>query len=348
MYLKVYNCILLMPTALVIGANGQDSSYCIELLLSKGYIVHGIIRRSSVFTTKRIEHVFDKINLHYGDLTDAISTFNIIKNTKPDEIYNFAAQSHVKVSSEVENYTIQANTIGILNILQSVKTLGYNTKIYQAGTSEQYGNQTDGTDFLNEETKMKPVSIYGISKMAAQNICDMYRDAYGMFIVSSILFNHESSRRGDTFVTKKITNYALRYRSCRGTSTPIPPLELGNLNAMRDWGHAKDYVYAIYLMLQQDKPQNYVIATGESHSVREFVEMAFEFIGVNITWRGEGINEVGVDSNGIVIVKVNDKYYRDIDINVLLGDSSKARRELGWKPEYTFKDLVHEMMSGTV
>jgi GDPmannose 4,6-dehydratase len=325
---------------LVTGSQGMDGSHMMELLLEKGYDVHGTIRRSSVITTERIEHIFDKVTLHYVDITDTMSVFNIINKIRPVEIYNFCAQSHVKISSELENYTIQTNFVGVLNILQAVRTCGLEKtcRIYQASTSEIYGNVTDGSLLLNEESPQKPVSVYGISKMAAEHLCNMYRDAYGMFVVNSLLFNHEGPRRGHNFVTQKIARYV-------GKADFSKPLQLGNLNATRDWGHSRDYVYGIWLMLQKDKPDNYVLATGETHSVREFVELAFEEIGIKIEWAGSGINEVGINSlTGETLVQVNKKYYRDIDIECLIGDASKAKRELGWEPKITFKELVSEMV----
>lgn len=326
---------------LVTGSQGMDGSHMMELLLEKGYDVHGTIRRSSVITTERIDHIFDKVTLHYVDITDTMSVFNIINKIKPDEIYNFCAQSHVKISSELENYTIQTNFVGVLNILQAVRTCGLekSCRIYQASTSEIYGNVTDGSLLLNEESPQKPVSVYGISKMAAEHLCNMYRDAYGMFVVNSLLFNHEGPRRAHNFVTQKIARYV-------GKRNFSIPLQLGNLNATRDWGHSKDYVYGIWLMLQKDKPDNYVLATGETHSVREFVELAFEEIGIKIEWKGTGIEESGVNSlTGETLVQVNKKYYRDIDIECLIGDASKAKRELGWEPKITFKELVSEMVN---
>jgi len=324
---------------LVTGSQGMDGSHMMELLLEKGCDVHGTIRRSSVITTERIEHIFDKVTLHYVDITDTMSVFNIINKIRPVEIYNFCAQSHVKISSELENYTIQTNFVGVLNILQAVRTCGLEKtcRIYQASTSEIYGNVTDGSLLLNEESPQKPVSVYGISKMAAEHLCNMYRDAYGMFVVNSLLFNHEGPRRGHNFVTQKIARYV-------GKANFSKPLQLGNLNATRDWGHSRDYVYGIWLMLQKDKPDNYVLATGETHSVREFVELAFEEIGIKIEWCGSGIDEVGINSlTGETLVQVNKKYYRDIDIECLIGDASKAKRELGWEPKITFKELVSEM-----
>jgi GDPmannose 4,6-dehydratase len=325
---------------LVTGSQGMDGSHMMELLLEKGYDVHGTIRRSSVITTERIEHIFDKVTLHYMDITDTMSVFNIINKIKPVEIYNFCAQSHVKISSQLENYTIQTNFVGVLNILQAVRTCGLekSCKIYQASTSEIFGNVTDGSSLLNEESPQRPVSVYGISKMAAEHLCNMYRDAYGMFVVNSLLFNHEGPRRGHNFVTQKIARYV-------GKADLSKPLQLGNLNATRDWGHSKDYVYGIWLMLQQETPDNYVLATGETHSVREFVELAFEEIGIKILWKGSGVDEVGVNSlTGEILVQVNKKYYRDIDIECLIGDASKAKKKLGWEPKITFKGLVSEMV----
>ena len=338
--------------ALVTGICGQDGSTLAELLLEKGYIVHGIIRRSATFNTQNIDHIFDKLHLHHGDLTDSMNVFNIISKVKPSEIYNLAAMSHVKVSHDIENYTFQTNTLGILNILQSVKNLGMEKtcKIYQASTSEIFGNITDGSFKLNEDSPQNPCSVYAISKYAAQQLCNMYRDAYGMFVVNSLLFNHESPRRGGTFVTKKITNYVGKYYK----NNSIKPLELGNLNAKRDWSHAKDMCYGIFLMLQQETPKNYVLSNDTTHSVREFVELAFEEIGIEIVWQGSGVNEVGIrkgtenDLEPHVIVKVNPKYYRDIDIECLIGDSSRARNELKWLPKYSFEDLVKEMVVAAI
>lgn len=333
--------------ALIIGCNGMDGSLMCDLLLSKGYRVHGIIRRASNFNTQRLEHIFDRIKLHYGDVTDAISLLNIIKKTQPDEIYNFAAQSHVKVSCELENYTFQANTIGVLNVLQAVRTLGLEskTKVYIASTSETFGNVTDGTRLLTEKTEMHPVSPYGISKLAAYHLSNYYRDAFGMFVVSSVLLNHEGPRRGHTFVTQKIAQHVGKYHRLGGN---VAPLELGNLNAKRDWGNAEDYVEGVYLMLQHTVPDNYILATGEEHSVREFVELAFAHIGVHVHWEGEGSTERGVDDSGKVLIQVNPKYYRPIDIHHLVGDYSKAKTVLGWEPKTTFPTLVRMMVSAAM
>jgi len=332
---------MIKKVALITGIGGQDGSLLADLLLSKGYDVHGIIRRASNFNTQRIQHIFDKITLHYGDLTDMGNIMSIIQNIKPDEIYNLAAMSHVRVSFDLENYTFQTNTLGILNILQSVRILGLDktTKIYQASTSEMYGNTTDGSEMLTENSPMNPVSPYGISKLAAHHICNYYRDAYNMFVVSSVLLNHEGERRGLTFVTQKIAQYVGNY------TTKSNPLKLGNLNAARDWGYAKDYVNGIYLMMQHNVPDNYLLATGEEHSVREFVELAFKEIGIKVEWVGTGVEERGYDSNtGNLLVEVDPKYYRPIDIEHLIGDASKAHNVLGWHPTTSFKELVSIMV----
>ena len=338
--------------ACIFGITGQDGSFLAELLLEKGYIVHGVIRRSATFNTQNIDHIFDKLHLHHGDITDSMNVFNIISKVRPCEIYNLSAMSHVQVSHDLENYTFQTNTLGVLNILQSVRSLGMEKtcKIYSASTSEIFGNITDGSFKLNEDSPQNPCSVYAISKYAAQQLCNMYRDAYGMFVVNSLLFNHESPRRGGTFVTKKITNYVGKYYK----NNSIKPLELGNLNAMRDWSHAKDMCYGIFLMLQQETPKNYVLSNDTTHSVREFVELAFKEIGIEIIWRGTGVDEVGIekgtenDLKPHIIVKVNAKYYRDIDIECLIGDSSRARNELKWLPKYSFEDLVKEMVQSSL
>lgn len=333
---------------LVTGSCGMDASLFFDLLLEKGYSnIHGTMRRSATFNTQNIDHIFDKIKLHYADLTDSMNMNNIISKVRPDYIVNLGAMSHVKVSHDIENYTFQVNTLGVLNILQSVRLLGLDKtcKIYQANTSETFGNSTDGSIMLNEDSKQKPCSIYAISKKAAQEICDMYRDAYGMFIVSSILFNHEGPRRGHTFVTQKISDYVAKYNK----NKTLLPLQLGNLNARRDWGSAKIYMNAIYLMLMQETPENFVIASGETHSVREFVALAFKEIGTDIIWKGTGIDEVGVKKDTEdILVKVNSKYYRDIDIECLIGDASKAKKMLGWTYNLQFKDLVKEMVDAAI
>lgn len=337
--------------ALITGINGQDGSYLAEFLLEKGYEVHGIIRRSSNFNTQRIDHIFHKITLHYGDLTDAGNIISIIQKVQPTEIYNLAAQSHVKVSCELENYTFQSNTMGLLNILQAVRTLGLaqKTKIYQASTSEIFGNMTDGTTLLTENSPMIPVSPYGIAKLAAHHLANYYRDGHNMFVVSSVLFNHESERRGATFVTQKISNYVGKYFKNLQKGISSKSLQLGNLDAKRDWGYAKDYVEGIYMMMQHSKPDNYVLATGETHTVREFVELSFKEIGITVEWVGEGVNEKGINKEtGDILVEVNEKYFRPIDIEALIGDYSKASNILGWYPKTSFQDLVKIMIKYSI
>jgi len=328
---------------LITGIGGMDGSYSAELWLAHGYTVHGIIRRASNFNTQRIEHIFDKITLHYGDVTDMGNILSIIQQVQPTMILNFAAMSHVKVSFDMENYTFQTNTVGVLNILQAVRILGMDktTKIYHASTSEMYGNITDGATLLTEESPMLPISPYGISKLAAYHLCNYYRDAYKMFVVSSVLLNHEGERRGNTFVTKKITDYVSKYKQTENNR----PLQLGNLDARRDWGYARDYVEGIWLMMNHQHPDNYVLATGETHSVREFAELAFAEVGVEIEWKGAGDSEIGMDAKtGKTIIQVNKKYYRPFDIETLIGDYSKAKKILGWEPKTSFKNLVKLMV----
>jgi len=330
-----------MKTALITGITGQDGSYLAELLLSKGYMVHGIIRRSSSVNTRRIDHIFynKNIELHYGDITDSLSLTDIIKRTQPDEIYNLAAQSHVKVSFETPEYTAMTDALGTLKVLEAVRLLNMTNKVkvYQASTSEMFGKVQEVPQ--KETTPFYPRSPYGVAKLYAYWIIKNYRESYNMFACSGILFNHESPKRGATFVTKKIVNGMHEIKTGLHDC-----LYLGNLNAKRDWGHAKDYVYAMWLMLQQDKPKDYVIATGEQYSVKEFVERCAPKFGFNIQWEGEGLNEIGRDviSNKIII-KINPKYFRPAEVESLLGDSTLARNELGWKPKYTFQQLVDEM-----
>ena len=330
-----------MKTALISGITGQDGSYLTELLLEKNYKVHGIVRRSSSFNTGRIDHLYDHPNLrfHFGDMTDGSSLLYVIQKTQPDEIYNLAAQSHVKVSFEMPDYTSEVDALGTLRFLEAIRTLGLEASIrfYQASTSELYGKAQETPQ--NEETPFYPRSPYGVAKLYAYWIVKNYREAYGLHASSGILFNHESPRRGDTFVTKKIVN---AFREMRNNDQMI--LHLGNLEAKRDWGHAKDYVRAMWLMLQEDEPSDYVIATGEQYSVRNFVELTAEHFGYDIEWTGKNEFEYGYDKEtGRTLVSVNSKYFRPTEVESLLGDSSKARQKLGWKPEYDFKSLVREM-----
>ena len=329
-----------MKVALITGITGQDGSYLAELLLEKGYEVHGIVRRASLINTHRIDHIFNRITLHYGDLTDALSIVNIIKKVQPEEIYNLGAQSHVKVSFDQPEYTAQTDALGTLRVLEAVRLLGMESwvRIYQASTSELYGlvQETPQT----ETTPMYPRSPYGVAKLYGYWIIKNYRESYDIHASSGILFNHESSRRGETFVTRKIVRALSRISTgLQGT------LELGNLNARRDWGHAKDYVRAMWMMLQEETPDDYVIATGEQYSVKDFVNAAAPYFGFNIEWRGTGMNEFGFDLNtGKTVVNVNPKYFRPAEVETLLGDASKAKRVLGWEPTYTFDQLVEEMI----
>jgi len=330
-----------MKTALITGITGQDGSYLTELLLDKGYEVHGIIRRSSSINTGRIDHVYNNPNLklHYGDVTDSLSIMNVLKKYEPDEIYNLAAQSHVKVSFDTPEYTAMVDGLGTLKILESVRLLNLEkkTKIYQASTSELYGLVQETPQ--KETTPFYPRSPYGVAKLYAYWIVKNYRESYNMFACSGILFNHESPRRGFNFVTKKIVDALVQISAGNQEC-----LYLGNLNAKRDWGHAKDYVKAMWLMLQQDKPEDFVISTGEQYSVKEFVESCAPYYGFKIRWEGDGLDEVGInDYNGKVIVRVDSKYFRPAEVETLLGDSTKARSVLGWSPEHTFESLVRDM-----
>ena len=328
-----------MKRALITGITGQDGSYLAELLLWKGYEVHGIVRRSSLINTHRIDHIYEEINLHYGDLTDSGNIVHIIQKVKPHEIYNLGAQSHVKVSFEMPEYTANVDGLGTLRVLEAVRILGMekSCKIYQASTSELYGLVQEIPQ--KESTPFYPRSPYGAAKIYAYWITKNYRESYGMFACTGILFNHESPRRGETFVTRKITRALSAIKKGHQDI-----LELGNLDALRDWGHAKDYVNAMWLMLQQDKPEDYVIATGEQYSVRQFVEKCAPYFGMDIAWEGEGLEEVGVDiKTDRVVVEVNPKYFRPAEVETLLGDPTKAQKELGWKTEYTFDKLVEDM-----
>ena len=332
--------------ALIFGITGQDGSYLAELLLKKKYIVHGVKRRSSSINTTRVDHIYqdphDKnydFRLHYGDITDSSSVSNLIKIARPNEIYNLAAQSHVAVSFEVPEYTANADALGALRILEAIKfhKLEKKTKFYQAGTSELYGNVQSIPQ--NEKTPFYPLSPYGVAKLYAHWITKNYREAYNMFACNGILFNHESPRRGETFVTKKIVS-AL----CRIKLGKQKKLFLGNLNAKRDWGHARDYCYAMWKILQQKKPDDYVIATGVQYSIKEFINLTAKKLKIKISWKGKGIKEKAYDSEGKVIIECDKNYFRPLDVNTLLGDATKARKELRWKPKVNIHDLINDMI----
>jgi len=331
--------------ALITGITGQDGAFLAELLLGKGYIVHGIKRRTSLFNTDRIDHLYEdphvadrRFVLHYGDMTDSSSLVRIVQLVQPDEIYNLAAQSHVAVSFEEPEYTANSDALGALRMLEAIRVLGLErkTRFYQASTSEMYGKvqqvpQTETTPFY-------PRSPYGVAKLYAYWMTVNYREAYGLFACNGILFNHESPIRGETFVTRKITRALARIKlglqQC---------LYLGNIHALRDWGHARDFVLAQWLMLQQEEPDDFVIATGEQHSVREFVEATCQELGMEISWRGQGEQEKGYDASGKCIVAIDPRYFRPTEVETLLGDASKARKRLGWKPQVGFRQLVSEM-----
>jgi GDPmannose 4,6-dehydratase len=332
--------------ALITGITGQDGSYLAELLLEKGYEVHGIKRRSSSLNTDRIDHIYqdphmDHRNfvLHYGDMTDSTNLIRIVSQVQPDEIYNLAAQSHVQVSFDTAEYTANADAIGTLRILEAIRLLGLekHTKFYQASTSEMFG-LTDGTS-LNELSPFRPRSPYGAAKLYAHWMTVNYREAYGMFASSGILFNHESPRRGETFVTQKVVRGAVRIH--KGLESC---LYLGNLDAVRDWGHAKDYVEGMWKILQYDEPEDWVLATGHAISVRSFVEKVFERLGKKIFWVNEGIQEKGIDDKGNVLIRIDPKYFRRTEVPHLLGDASKAKRLLGWEPKISLFDLIQEMV----
>jgi len=366
-----------MKTALITGVTGQDGSYLAELLLEQGYMVHGIKRRASSFNTQRIDHLYQdqhekevNFKLHYGDLTDSMNVIRIIQEVQPDEIYNLGAMSHVKVSFDSPEYVANVDGIGTLRILEAVRILGLEkkTRIYQASTSELYGGLPENKNekgFYDENSAFYPRSPYGVAKIYGFWITKNYREAYGMFACNGILFNHESPRRGETFVTRKITMataaIAFGIQNC---------LYLGNLEALRDWGHAKDYVKAMWLMLQQDKPEDFIIATGVTTKVRDFVTMAFQHIGFNIRWEGEGVEEVGIlesideqkykDATGqspdlsisnllnSALIKVDPEYFRPTEVDLLLGDPTKSKTQLGWIPEYDLAGLVEDMMQSDI
>ena len=334
-----------MKKALITGITGQDGSYLAEFLLSKGYEVHGIKRRTSLINTGRIDHLFQdnhepnlKFILHHGDLTDSTSLIRIIQEVQPDEIYNLAAQSHVKVSFEEPEYTANSDALGALRILEAIRILKLEkkTKYYQASTSELYGAVKQSPQ--NEETPFYPRSPYGVAKLYAYWITINYREAYGIYACNGILFNHESPVRGETFVTRKITRALARIKLGLQKT-----LYLGNLNAMRDWGHAKDYVEVQWLMLQQDKPSDFVIATGKQYSVRDFINLTAKNLDMKIEWKGKGEDEIGIYKNE-EIIKIDTNYYRPTEVESLLGDASKAKKELGWEPKISFEELVKEMV----
>jgi GDPmannose 4,6-dehydratase len=328
-----------MKVALITGITGQDGSYLAELLLEKGYEVHGIVRRASLINTYRIDHIYDSITLHYGDLTDATNLVRVIKQVQPDEIYNLGAQSHVKVSFEMPEYTADVDGMGTLRVLEAVRLLGMEKKvrIYQASTSELYGLIQETPQ--KETTPFYPRSPYGVAKLYGYWIVKNYRESYGLHASSGILFNHESPRRGETFVTRKITRGLSRI-----STGEQDILYLGNLNAKRDWGHAKDFVEAMWLMLQQDEPDDYVIATGKQYSVKEFIEEAAPYFGMKIVWLKNDSEEVGYDMNtSRVVIRVDPKYFRPAEVETLLGDATKAKEKLGWEPKISFKQLVEDM-----
>ncbi len=337
-----------MKKSLITGVSGQDGSYLAEFLLNKGYEVHGIKRRASSFNTARIDHLYQdphkkerKFVLHYGDMTDATNLIRIVQKIQPDEIYNLAAMSHVKVSYEMPEYTADTDGLGTLRLLEAIRTLGIEkkTKFYQASTSELFSGKP-GEAPQNENTPFYPRSPYGVAKLYAYWITVNYREAYNIFACNGILFNHESPRRGETFVTRKITMAATRIKL--GLQNK---LYLGNLNAKRDWGHSKDSVKAMWLILQQPEPDDYVIATGKQHSIREFCELAFKKLGIDLEWQGEELNEKGIDKKtGKVIVEVDQRYFRSAEVESLLGDPTKAREKLGWRPKTSFEELIKEMV----
>ncbi|MDZ7672404.1 MAG: GDP-mannose 4,6-dehydratase [Halanaerobiales bacterium] len=334
-----------MKKALITGITGQDGSYLAELLLDKGYEVHGIIRRASTFNTQRIDHIYQdpheenvRLKLHYGDMTDSSNLSRLVEKINPDEIYNLAAQSHVGTSFEIPEYTTDVDAMGTLRLLDAIKESEVDCKFYQASTSELYGKVQEVPQ--TEKTPFYPRSPYAAAKLYAYWIVRNYREAYDLFAVNGILFNHESPRRGKRFVTRKITRAVARI-----TKGKQDKIYLGNMNAKRDWGHAEDYVKMMWMMLQHDTPEDFVIATGETHTVREFVEAAFSHVDVEIEWQGEGVDEKGIDKDtGKVLIEVDPKYFRPTEVDLLIGDPTKAKEELGWEPEVKFKELVQLMV----
>lgn len=336
-----------MKKALITGITGQDGSYLTELLLEKGYEVHGIIRRSSSFNTSRIDHLYQdshingvRLFLHYGDLSDGSNLNRLLEKIHPDEIYNLAAQSHVRVSFDIPEYTGDVTALGALRLLDAIRETGIKTKFYQASSSEMFGLVQETPQ--SETTPFYPRSPYGVAKLYAHWITKNYRESYGLYAVSGILFNHESPRRGETFVTRKITRGLTNIK--KGLQEK---LYLGNLDAKRDWGYAKDYVEGMWLMLQQAEPDDYVLATGETHTVREFAEAAAQSLGFDLVWQGEGINEQGVDkTTGQIIIEIDPKYFRPAEVDLLIGDASKAKEKLGWVSKTGFDELVRLMVEG--
>lgn len=334
-----------MKKALITGITGQDGSYLAEFLLKKGYEVHGVIRRSSSFNTGRIDHVYRdpheknvRLFLHYGDLTDGTNIDRILEKVRPDEIYNLGAQSHVKVSFEMPIYTGETDALGTARLLDAVKDANIPVKFYQAGSSEMFGKVYETPQ--KETTPFYPRSPYACAKVYAHHIAVNYRESYGMFICNGILFNHESPRRGGTFVTKKITHALSQIKLGK-----LETVYLGNLDAKRDWGYAKDYVEAMWLMLQQETPNDFVVATGETHTVREFVEHAARLVGYEITWEGSGVEERGVDiKSGKILIRIDSSYFRPAEVDLLLGDAAKAKNLLGWEPKVRFEELIKIMM----
>ncbi|HEY1085847.1 MAG TPA: GDP-mannose 4,6-dehydratase [Candidatus Saccharimonadales bacterium] len=334
-----------MKKALITGITGQDGSYLAELLLEKGYEVHGLVRRSSSFNTDRIDHIFKdahekdtRLFLHFGDLSDASNISRLLEKIQPDEIYHLGAQSHVRVSFDIPEYTGDVTGLGTLRILDAIRDAGIKTKFYQASSSEMFGLVQAVPQ--TEETPFYPRSPYGAAKVYAYWITKNYRESYGLFACNGILFNHESPRRGETFVTRKVTRGLARIKL--GIEDT---LYMGNLDAKRDWGYAKDYVEGMWLMLQQDKPDDYVLATNETHTVREFIEIAASRLGFDLEWSGEGVDEIGIDNKtGKVIIRIDSYYFRPAEVDLLIGDPSKAKKKMGWKPKVTFKKLVEIMV----
>lgn len=330
-----------LKKAFITGVTGQDGSYLAEFLIDKGYEVHGLIRRNSDFTSKRIDNIFhhEQFFIHYGDLTDGSNLYHVLSKIQPDEIYNFGAQSHVGLSFSIPEYSANVDAIGVLKLLTCIRDLELETKIYQASTSELFGG-IPGTEPQNEQTVFTPKSPYAVSKLFSYWMGCNYRDAYGIFVCNGILFNHESPRRGKTFVTKKITRGVANY-----SKNTFSPLRLGNLDAQRDWGYAKEYIEAAHLMLQQDSPDDYVIGTGKMYSVRYFVEQAFKYIGVDVLWKGEGLNEIGFNkSNGDILVQIDPEFFRPLEVEVLCADPTKAKIKLDWEAKININGLIAIMV----